>query len=310
MLPVVEIPGLTKAEADQRAIDLSIDGPTIEIIQQPDGLFTVRATYPEGTIIPHATSEVHDNSAPFELNGLSQAAVDEEVAIFRDSGATINVVPEANNLFTVRISPPQAPALVEPPPAAVTPNAPNLDGYVFCLDRIRTERRPGLAFDRTVSNYQAYFDRVPVPDIFGMAVERQGPDDNGPTGVSNHRRIAAGTYPLFTHASGDTNKYKTIGYSRPANIKMRPWPCIGVEQTGSRAGILIHCAAGYLMSVGCINLTSKVTSAGTNLLFADSWSRVTALIDSIRTHLGPSFPTGNNVRLPKTSLVIRDGPGV
>jgi hypothetical protein len=53
-----------------------------------------------------------------------------------------------------------------------------------------------------------------------------------------------------------------------------------------------------------------VTGAATNLLFADSWSRVTALIDSIKTHLGASFPTGNNVRLPNTSLVIRDGPSV
>ena len=43
MLPVVEIPGLTKAEAYQRAIDLGIDAPTIEIIQQPDGTFTVRS---------------------------------------------------------------------------------------------------------------------------------------------------------------------------------------------------------------------------------------------------------------------------
>jgi hypothetical protein len=305
MLPVVEIPGLTKAEADQRAIDLGVDAPTIEIIQQPDGLFTVRATYPEGTIIPHATSAVADNSAPFELNGLSRAAADEEVAIFRGSGATVSVVPEAANLFTVRIVPPQAPPLVEPPPAVV-PNAPDLDGYVFCLDRIRTERRRGAGFDRTVSRYQAYLNRSPLPDIFGMAVERQGPDDNSPTGVSRHLRIAAGTYPLFTHASGETNKYRTIDYARPANIRMRPWPCIGVEQTGARSGILIHCAAGYLMSTGCINLTSRVTGAGTDLLFADSWSRVTALIDSIRTHLGGSFPAGNNVRLPNTSLVIRD----
>jgi hypothetical protein len=309
MLPVVEIPGLTRADADQAADDLAIDNPTIEIIQQPDGFFTVRATYPAGTRIPNATSQVPDNSAPFELNGLSQAAVDEEVAVFKGSGSTVRVVPEAGNLFTVRISPPPTPSLVEPP-MAVAPNAPDLDGYVLCLDRIRTERRPGMGFDRTVSRYQAYFNRTPIADVFGMAVERQGPDDNGPTGVSRHRRIAAGTYPLFTHASGATNKYKTIGYVRPANIRMRPWPCIGVEQTGSRSGILIHCAAGYLMSTGCINLTSNVISPGTNLLFSDSWTRVTALIDSIKTHIGDSFPTGNNVRLPHVSLVIRDGVSV
>ena len=176
---------------------------------------------------------------------------------------------------------------------------------LHCLDRIRTERRPGAAFDRTVSRYQAYFNRAPIAEISGMAVERQGPGDNGPTGVSQHRCLAAGTYPLFTHASGDTNKYRTIGYSTPANIKARPWPCVGVEDTGSRSGILIHCAAGYLMSIGCINLTSSVVNAQTDLLFADSWSRVTALIDSIRSHLAGNFPNNNNVRLPGTSLVIR-----
>jgi hypothetical protein len=305
MLPVVEVPGLTRDAADQTASDFAIDNATTEIVQQPDGLFTVRATFPEGTVIPNATSEVPDNSAPFELNGLTKAAADEEVNVFRGSGSTVSVVPEAGDLFTVKITPPEAPASVEPPPAVV-PNAPNIDGYVFCLDRIRTERRQGMGFDRTVSTYQAYFNRTPVPDVFGMAVERQGPDDNGPTGVSRHRRIAAGTYPLFTHASGSTNKYKTIGYHKPANIKMRPWPCIGVEQTGSRSGILIHCAAGYLMSIGCINLTSKVTSAGTNLLFSDSWSRVTALIDSIQAHLGNDFPAGNDTRLPHVALVVRD----
>ena len=305
MLPMVEIPGLTKDEADQSAIDLRIDAQTVEIIQQPDGLFTVRATYPEGTIIPGATSNVPDDSAPFEFNGLSKAAADEEVAIFRGSGATVRVVREGGGLFTVKVSPPKAPTRVEPPPPVV-PDAPDIGGYVFCVDRIRTERRRGKRFDRTVSRYQAYFDRVPLADIFGMAVERQGPDDNGPTGVTEHRRIAAGTYPLFTHASGSANRYRTIGYSKPANIRMRPWPCIGVEQTGSRSGILIHCAAGYLMSIGCINLTARVTNAKTDLLFADSWSRVTALIDSIKAHLGSSFPAGNNIRLPNTSLVIRD----
>lgn len=305
MLPVLELNGLTEADARQRADDLSIDGPTIEIIKQPDGLFTVRATYPEGTIIPDATGSVPDNSAPFDIPGLSQQAADDEVAFFRDSGATAAAVKTADGTFTVRISPTKAPAVVEPPPPAAT-NAPDLDGYVFCLDRIRTERRPGAAFDRTVSRYQAYFNRAPIPDISGMAVERQGPGDNGPTGVSEHRRLAPGTYPLFTHASGDTDKYRTIDYSTPANISVRPWPCIGVENTGSRSGILIHCAAGYLMSIGCINLTSNVANAGTNLLFSDSWTRVKALIDSIKSRLGDNFPGANNARLPATSLIIRE----
>ena len=162
-----------------------------------------------------------------------------------------------------------------------------------------------MNFDRTVSRYQAYFNRAPVADIFGMAVERQGPGDNGPTGVNQHRRIKAGTYPLFTHAGGNI-KYRTIGYLSPPNYPNRPWPCIGVESTASREGILIHCAAGYLMSIGCINLTSNIVNAQTNVVFSDSWNRVTSLINSIKTHLGAAFPRSNNQAMPGTHLVIRE----
>jgi hypothetical protein len=304
MQPVVDLHGLSREEADRRAADFSIDTETVEIVQEAGGLFTVRATYPEGTVLPEATASVPNNSAPFEFNGLTQAAADEEASLFRDSGATIEVVPEGDGKFTVRVSPTPPPALVEPPPTEAA-NAPDLDGYVFCLDRIRTERRQGIGYDRTVSRYQAYFNRAPVDGIFGMAVERQGPGDNSPSGVTNHRRIAAGVYPLFTHA-GANGRYKTLDFATPANIRIRPWPCLGVENTGNRSGILIHCAAGYLMSIGCINLSSNVADARTNLLFSDSWARVTSLIDNIRAHLGASFPTRNNVRLPNTSLVVRD----
>ena len=60
------------------------------------------------------------------------------------------------------------------------------------------------------------------------------------------------------------------------------------------------------MSIGCINLTSNVANAGTDLLFSDSWARVTALIDSIKSHLAAGFPNHNGLPLPATSLVIRD----
>jgi hypothetical protein len=53
--------------------------------------------------IPGVTSPISDNSAPFELKGLSRSAADEEVAFFRDSGATVDVVSEGADLFTVRI---------------------------------------------------------------------------------------------------------------------------------------------------------------------------------------------------------------
>ena len=63
----------------------------------------MRATYLERMTIPGVTSPISDNSAPFELKGLSRSAADEEVAFFRDSGATVDVVSEGADLFTVRI---------------------------------------------------------------------------------------------------------------------------------------------------------------------------------------------------------------
>lgn len=341
MPQVVEVRGLSRAEADEQAANFGIDGVPVEITEESDGTFTVRATYPDGVFVPGAVQvpgPAADANAPasagqaggganppsggadvgaasgattvvaadgsFSLKGLSRATADEEAAFFRDSGATVDIVAEGADLFTVRIAAPaaQAPAPAAPPAA---PNAPDLDGYVFSIDRIRTELRPGRGFERTVSRYQAYFNRAPVAGIFGMAVERQGPGDNSPTGVNAHRRIEAGKYPLFTHA-GANNRYRTIGYPSPGALSKRPWPCIGVENTGSRAGILIHCASGYLMSIGCINLAANVVNAQTDLVFSDSWTRVTGLIDSIRTHLGGSFPASNNVRLPNTWLVIRE----
>jgi lysozyme len=55
MPQVVEVPGLTsQAEAEQRAEDFRIDGIPVEIVRQPNGTFTVRATYPDDVHLPGA----------------------------------------------------------------------------------------------------------------------------------------------------------------------------------------------------------------------------------------------------------------
>jgi len=55
MSQVVEIPGLTsRAEAEQRAQDFQIDDVPVDIIEDPPGVFTVRATYPDDVQIPSA----------------------------------------------------------------------------------------------------------------------------------------------------------------------------------------------------------------------------------------------------------------
>jgi lysozyme len=55
MSQVVKISGLlSEAEAEQRAEDFRIDAVPVEIIQEADGTFTVRATYPDDVHIPGA----------------------------------------------------------------------------------------------------------------------------------------------------------------------------------------------------------------------------------------------------------------
>lgn len=64
MSQVVEVVGLaTKEEADQRAEEFAIDDVPVEIVQQPDGTFTVRATYPDDVHVPTAAPD-EPSSAP------------------------------------------------------------------------------------------------------------------------------------------------------------------------------------------------------------------------------------------------------
>lgn len=57
MPQVVEIPGLqSEADAEQRAEDFRIDGVPVDILPQPDGTYTVRATYPDDVEIPGAAA--------------------------------------------------------------------------------------------------------------------------------------------------------------------------------------------------------------------------------------------------------------
>ena len=249
-------------------------------------------------------------SHTFDITGLTIDEAEEESEFYIDSGAEVGIIIEPGDLRTLRITYPDSPPPVPTPLPSGGVGAPDRNGYVLCIDRIRTERRPSAGFSRTVGAYQAYFDRNPIPEISGFCVERQGPGDNTPSGVDNHRRIAAGTYPLFAHQSPLKNgiiKYKTLGFNQPRNFPVRPWPCLGVESTGARGGILIHCAKGYLMSTGCINLSASVTNASTDLDFADSRRRVIALIDSIKARI-PNFPDHNGPQIPSAFLIVRNEP--
>jgi hypothetical protein len=221
-------------------------------------------------------------------------------------------VPEEGGLFTLSITYPRPvadPDNPPPPPPAGAIHAPDIDGYVICIERRVVQGRAGkAAVKRTVGEYQAFFNRQPIPDIHGNCVERQGPGDNSNTGVTQHRRLAEGSYPLFTHAGSD-NKYRTLGYANPGGLQIRPWPSIRVGNTNARAGVLIHCAAGFIMSTGCINLTGRTLRIGKDdIEFFDSRSRVISLIQSIKSHLGSNFPSSNNTKIVNATLVIRGEP--
>jgi hypothetical protein len=180
------------------------------------------------------------------------------------------------------------------------------DDYLIQVNRIVIQTRTGVAYPRTVGHYATLFGGANT-SLSGEMVERQGPGDNTTLGVADHRRIAAGRYPLFTHA-GANGKYKTIGYAINGPANTLPRPAIGVGDTGARNGILIHCAAGFLMSVGCLNPTAPVATGASNLTWPDSKARVVVLIDDMRRRLGPLFPTENNVRIPNAWLVIEGNP--
>jgi len=241
------------------------------------------------------------------IDGLTAEQLKEEEQFYADSGAATTSIDEGGGKFSLLVSfadEPVEPAKTELPHGTdIEP--PDLDGYVLVLQRLTTEQRGSLR--RTVGVYQSFHDRRPVADVNGFCVERPGPGDNSQIGVANERRIAAGTYPLFTHA-GDNGRYNTMHFRDPGGLSLRPWPCIGVENTDRRSGILIHCAAGFLMSIGCINLSRPLVNAQSNLDYDDSRARVIALITSIRNVLGDHFPGDNNLKIPTASLVVRDEP--
>jgi hypothetical protein len=241
------------------------------------------------------------------IDGLTPEQLKEEEQLYADSGAATTSIDDGDGKFSLLVSFADEP--VAPPktelPHGTDIDPPNLDGYVLVLQRLRTEQRGSLR--RTVGVYQSFHDRKPVADVNGFCVERPGPGDNSQTGVDNERRIVAGTYPLFTHA-GDKNRYNTLHFRDPGGLSLRPWPCIGVENTDRRSGILIHCAAGFLMSIGCVNLSRPLVNAQSKLDYDDSRARVIALISSIRDVLGDHFPGDNNLKIPSAFLVVRDEP--
>jgi hypothetical protein len=187
------------------------------------------------------------------------------------------------------------------------------DTWELRVNRLRQERRKTKGFPRTVSSYRVFHNGVAVAGLTGLVVERQGPGDNTKTGTSQHRRIAAGRYPLETHSGANapgttTPKYRTIGYSESDRTGGYSRPCIGVADTGFREGILIHPAQDYCWSIGCLNPGNNLNGPNDAIDYKQSRLMVTALIDDMKNFLKGEFPTSNNRPITGASLVITGEP--
>lgn len=255
-------------------------------------------------IISASGTEIKDGDNYFEIYSLTSEQADEEQEFYLDSGADVKRFPQEGGLFTLAVNYPPTQAV--PVESKKLPE-PTQSGFVLKIVREKMQHRTGKDFNRTIGYYQAFYDGQRLDELSGVAVERQGPGDNKKTGDKFDRRIKAGTYSLSTHR-GSSGKYATSKYANSSSPKLRPWPCIRVDGTGSRTGILIHCASGFAMTVGCINLSGKLPGGDSNIDFQDSRKRVIALIEVMREKLGAKFPSVSNVRIENAILIIEGEP--
>jgi hypothetical protein len=158
------------------------------------------------------------------------------------------------------------------------------------------QRGPKL---RTVGKYQVFHDGAPVAGLSGSCAETRGPGDNNRKG--NNRCVATGTYPLSTQ---DGERYCTLAYTSNKNPAALRRPALLLLKTNKRVGILLHPARGFLWSVGCINPAKTLANELSDIDFADSRTRVIAIIDDLIAYLGGAFPAKNGKPIPNATIVI------
>lgn len=178
-------------------------------------------------------------------------------------------------------------------------------GWEILIER-KVEQRRSSGKRRTVGKYSVYHDGIKQSGQYmsGTTAETRGPGANRPNG--NYRRVEEGTYPLWTQAG---SKYVTIGYKDSQSKYAKPKPGIELMKTDKRTEILIHPGQGYLASIGCINLCTRLPNAQENIDYVGSRNRVIAIIEDMKNYMGPSkFPKNNGKRIPNTSVVIVGEP--
>jgi hypothetical protein len=176
-------------------------------------------------------------------------------------------------------------------------------GWEFHVERTDVQYRVSDGKPRTVGTYQVYHDGTAVQGLTGTTAESRGPGNNAV--ARNGCRVEAGRYPLATQAG---TKYKTHDYTSNPNQAALPRPGLELRDTGNRSEILIHPGLGFLASIGCINLCEQLPSATDLISFADSRTRVIAIIDDLRNFLGAAFPSNNGLPIPNAFAVIDHEP--
>ena len=177
-------------------------------------------------------------------------------------------------------------------------------GWELHIQRQATQRRASDGKVRTVGVYQVYHDGQAVAGLSGTTAESRGPGDNSM--AENGKRVEAGRYPLWTQ---DGTKYDTIGYVQNESVSAKPKPGIELMETNKRKEILIHPGVnGFLSSIGCINLCTRLPDASEIINYPGSRKRVIALIDDMAQYLGARFPSQNSRRIPDTCVVIDGEP--
>jgi hypothetical protein len=157
---------------------------------------------------------------------------------------------------------------------------------------------------RTYGRYELWRDGAPDPNIRGFICEPPGPGDNNRPG--NGKRIAAGTYPLWTQFGA----YRSIGYAAGGIAGETPMPAIALAATGGRIGILIHPAHPprlFLSSTGCLNPTGPL-GPNISMDFFDSRRRVIELLESLKNYAPASFAHEAMTRIGDAVTIISGEP--
>lgn len=170
-----------------------------------------------------------------------------------------------------------------------------------------TVQRASNGRRRTVGRYGIYHDGEQVKGALfsGAVAECAGPGDNTARGNEFDRRVEAGTYPLATQAG---TKYVTLNYKDSVSPKVYPKPGVELMHTGARSEILIHPGIGFLASVGCINLCTRLPDANERIDYVGSRRRIIAMIDDMRAFLTHDFPSYNGKAITGAVVVISGEP--